>query len=90
MTVVELVQTIREAGIAIEFRSGKVWLKPRAKVTSEIEVWVAQHRQKLIWALGRRLPGYPLNEIWLRPEDWQRWMEMCGEGVEKRSYDEAA
>ena len=91
MKAADLVRAVREAGIEMEWRGGKIWLRPRSRVTNEIEVWMAQHRQVIIWALQRRLPGNPLNEIWLRPRDWQRWMEMCGEGVERRrSYDEAA
>ena len=78
MSAQDLLRVIRESEIQMEVRGGRVYLSPGERVTEEIREWGAKHRDVILWALYRRRGGYPRNELWLRPDDWQRWMEVCG------------
>jgi hypothetical protein len=46
---------------------------------------MVQHRDVILWALQRRAGGQPLNELWMKPDHWVRWMEMCGAAQERRA-----
>jgi hypothetical protein len=91
MKPAELVRVMREAGISLEWRAGRVWARPRSRVTPAMEEAMRRHREVVQWAIQRRLAGHPANEIWLSPSDWEHWMYLCGERIELgRVHDEAA
>ncbi len=78
MNPVQLLNAIRQAGISIRLDDGRILLTPSALVTPEIGVYTAHHKENLTWLLQRRLPGQPLNEVWVTPKVWDQWLWRIG------------
>lgn len=78
MNPIQLLRSIRQAGLSIRLDGGLIRLSPAADVTPEIGAYTAQHKEHLVWLLQRRLKDTPLNEVWVSPQVWDQWLWRIG------------